>query len=91
MKPILLLALGLPLIAEADESQFRLKDGPGSEVVAAKCAICHSLDYIPMNSPFLDEAGWKKELDKMIQVMGAPVTEAEAPALLRYLNSSYGR
>jgi hypothetical protein len=90
MKRFLLLSLCLPLIAWGDESQIRLKDAPGRDLVGAKCAICHSLDYIPMNSPFLDAAGWEKELGKMVQ-LGAPVSENEAPILLRYLNSNYGR
>ncbi|MBS1212490.1 MAG: sorB [Proteobacteria bacterium] len=90
MRRLLLLSLCLPMIAWGDESRIRLKDAPGRDLVTAKCAICHSLDYIPMNSPFLDSAGWEKELDKMIK-LGAPVSESEAPLLLRYLNASYGR
>ena len=90
MKRLLCVALVLPLLATADESQIRLKEGPGRDLVIAKCAICHSLDYIPMNSPFLDPAGWQKEIEKMVK-LGAPVQEEDVPVLLRYLNSSYGR
>jgi hypothetical protein len=90
MKRLLRLALALPMFASADESLIRLNDAPGRDLVIAKCAICHSLDYIPMNSPFLDAAGWEKEIDKMIK-LGAPVQNEEVPVLLRYLNSSYGR
>lgn len=86
----LALALALPMIASADESRIRLVDAPGRDLVIAKCAICHSLDYIPMNAPSLDAAGWEKEIDKMIK-LGAPVQSEEIPVLLRYLNSSYGR
>ncbi len=91
MKRAILLLLSLPTIGWGDESQIRLKDGPGKDLVAAKCAICHSLDYIPMNSPFLDSAGWEKEVDKMVRVMGAPVKEDDVPTILNYLNSSYGK
>ena len=91
MKQALLFLLWLPMIGWGDESQIRLNDGPGKDLVTAKCAICHSLDYIPMNSPFLEPAGWEKEVDKMVKVMGAPVREDEAPTILNYLNSSYGK
>jgi len=80
----------MPMLASADESLVRLKEGPGKELVIGKCAICHSLDYIPMNSPFLDPADWEKEIDKMVK-LGAPIQADEIPVLLRYLNSNYGR
>ncbi|MBM4200541.1 MAG: cytochrome c [Gammaproteobacteria bacterium] len=90
MKRFLRLVLVLPMFAAADESLVRLKDGPGKDLVIGKCAICHSLDYIPMNSPFLDAAGWEKEIEKMVK-LGAPVQTDEVPVLLHYLNSHYGR
>ncbi len=37
--------------------------------------MCHSLDYIPMNSLFLDRKGWEGSVNKMIKVMGAPISE----------------
>ena len=87
----LLLLLNLPMAAPAGESEIRLKDGPGKDLVAARCSLCHSLDYIPMNSPFLDPKGWKKEVDKMVKAMGAPVAADEIPAILQYLDSRYGK
>ena len=90
MKRLLSLLVVMPMLASADESLVRLKEGPGKELVIGKCAICHSLDYIPMNSPFLDPAGWEKEIDKMVK-LGAPIQVDEIPVLLRYLNSNYGR
>lgn len=90
MKRLLAFLLWLPTTGSADEGQIRLKEGPGRDLVVSRCAICHSLDYIPMNSPFLDPAGWEKEVDKMIKVMGAPIGPDEVPVLLRYLNSRYG-
>jgi len=90
MTRLLIVSLCLPIIALGEESSIRLKDAPGRELVAAKCAICHSLDYIAMNSPFLDLTGWEKELDKMVK-LGAPISENETPILLRYLKSQYGR
>ena len=37
--------------------------------------MCHSLDYIPMNSVFLDRKGWEASVTKMMKVMGAPIGE----------------
>lgn len=86
---LLCVCLGLSMPAFGDEGQVQLADDEGKDLVVARCAICHSLDYIPMNSPFLDAAGWAKELDKMIK-FGAPVSDAELPVILRYLNANYG-
>ena len=51
-----LLGTSLVLVAGAfsDEDAIQLKSGAGVEVVQANCAACHSLDYVQMNSPFLD-------------------------------------
>jgi len=59
--------------AAAQEQAITLKPGPGLDKVQANCSACHSLDYIPMNSPFLNAAGWTAEVTKMIKAMGAPI------------------
>jgi mono/diheme cytochrome c family protein len=76
--------------ADADESRVRLTAAAGSELVQARCAICHSLDYIPMNSPFLTRTGWEAEVRKMIKAMGAPIAEAEVAPIVDYLTAHYG-
>ena len=76
--------------AGADESRVRLAVAAGSELVQARCAICHSLDYIPMNSPFLTRSGWDAEVRKMIKVMGAPIAEPEVAPIVDYLTAHYG-
>ena len=54
--------------------------------------MCHSLDYIPMNSLFLDRKGWEASVTKMIKVMGAPIPEADdAAAIVDYLARNYGK
>lgn len=77
--------------ASADEGQVRLKDAPDRDVVAANCVMCHSLDYIQMNSPFLDRKGWEAVVNKMVKVMGAPVGEADGRKIVDYLSAQYGR
>jgi hypothetical protein len=76
--------------ATGDESRVRLAKDPGSDLVRARCAICHSLDYIPMNSPFMTRTGWEAEVRKMIKVMGAPVAEGEVAPIVDYLAAHYG-
>jgi mono/diheme cytochrome c family protein len=85
--PLLLLALP----ALADESAVRLKDGAGRQLVEANCVMCHSLDYIQMNSVFLDRKGWEASVNKMIKAMGAPVAENDVKAIVDYLASRYGK
>ena len=89
-----LAALAMSLAAatvHADESTIQLAQAEGVERVQAACAICHSLDYIMMNSPFQDRAGWEKTVNKMVKVMGAPIVPEDAVVIVDYLEKHYGR
>jgi cytochrome c5 len=77
--------------ATGGESEVVLKDGPGKNQVVAHCAMCHSLDYITMNAAILDQAGWEKTVDKMINVMGAPIDPADRKVIIEYLGRNYGQ
>jgi mono/diheme cytochrome c family protein len=85
------LALLLPATALADEGQIALKDAPGRDLVLANCVMCHSVDYIPMNSVFLDRKGWEGSVGKMIKVMGAPIAPEDAKQIVEYLVVNYGK
>ena len=74
----------------ADEQAIELKKAPGLDKVEANCEACHSLDYIQMNSPFLNAAGWDAEVTKMIKAFGAPIDDADAKAIADYLAKNYG-
>ena len=91
MKKILLAGMLLCTPAMADESKIVLKDAPGRNVVAANCNTCHSLDYIPVNSVFLDRKGWEGSVNKMIKVMGAPIKEEDVQKIVDYLAGQYGK
>jgi hypothetical protein len=91
MRILLIFALLCALPAFAGEGDFRLKDAPGQEFIAANCSMCHSLDYIQMNSPILDRKGWEGSVNKMIKVMGAPIAEADIQKIVDYLASQYGK
>jgi sulfite dehydrogenase (cytochrome) subunit B len=85
-----LLAFAPRAVAE-DETGIVLTEGPGHDQVRAACSMCHSLDYIVMNSPFQDKAGWEKTVTKMVKVFGAPLTAEESAAIVAYLERYYGR
>lgn len=80
------LATGL---VDAGEEAIKLRAAPGSDVVAARCAVCHSLDYVEMNAPVMDRAGWQKSVRKMIDQFGAPIDEEDARRILDYLAENY--
>lgn len=87
---LLLAALaGAWVAARADEDAIQLRDGSWRDLTAARCAICHSLDYIPGNAPVLDRVGWQKVIQKMRDRFGAPITDEEAQEILDYLAGSY--
>ena len=77
-------------VAHGGEQDIRLKDGPAAEAVRANCSICHSLDYIQMNSPFMKKAAWQATVNKMVKVMGAPIGSEDIPAIVDYLVKNYG-
>jgi sulfite dehydrogenase (cytochrome) subunit B len=75
--------------APAREVDLTLKAGPGRDVAASHCVICHSLEYIPANAPAMDRAAWQKTVQKMRERFGAPMSDAEAQAILDYLSAEY--
>jgi hypothetical protein len=85
-----LLMVAAAAAAAADESRIHLKDDPDAATVRAACSVCHSPDYIEMNSRFLKRSGWEAEVNKMIKVMGAPIPESEVPRIVDYLTRNYG-
>jgi mono/diheme cytochrome c family protein len=85
-----LLSALLMVPALADEQPIDLKKAPGLDAVEGNCAACHSLDYVEMNSPFLNAAGWDAEVHKMITLFGAPISDADAKAIADYLKANYG-
>jgi mono/diheme cytochrome c family protein len=81
-----LLALAAILLAtQAPEAQA-LPDGPGSEILKARCVSCHQVDLI--TSQRLSLTGWTRELDKMIR-WGATVDAAERDPLQSYLAANF--
>ncbi len=91
MKKLVFVLLFAPIFTLALEEKVRLKDAPNRDLVEANCVACHSLDYIQMNSPFLDRKGWEASVNKMIKVFGAPIKEEDAQKIVEYLSKYYGK
>ena len=85
-----LISLAAASCAWAQESKVVLKDAPGKDKVM-QCVACHSLDYIQMNSHFLDKAGWTASVNKMINVFGAPIPKEDVEPIADYLAQNYGK
>lgn len=77
--------------AAAGEAGVTLAAGEGRALVERHCILCHSLDYIQMNSVFLDRKGWEASINKMIKVMGAPLPPEDVAPVVDYLTRHYGK
>ena len=84
-------ALALAIPAHAGEEKVKLQDGAGVQVVRNNCVACHSLDYSPLNSPFLDQKGWEAVVTKMVKAFGAPIKPEDQGPIAEYLARHYGK
>jgi sulfite dehydrogenase (cytochrome) subunit B len=85
----LLIALLLATTPALAEDQVALKPGPGQDVVSTSCSVCHTLNYIRMNSTFLSPDTWKAEVTKMRDAFGAPIDDDSANTIVNYLSTNY--
>ena len=76
--------------AQAEEKPVAINNAPGKDPVEGNCAACHSLDYIGTNSPYMNRKTWDAEVNKMINVFGAPIQPADAKTIVDYLVKNYG-
>ncbi|MBI4165203.1 MAG: cytochrome c [Acidobacteria bacterium] len=72
-----------------DNPTAKLKPGPGVDAVEANCTSCHSTDYI-VRQPGGDTQRWQDEVNTMIKVFGATVSDEEVKVVVNYLANSYG-
>ena len=71
------------------EDVVTLKPGPDLDVVTTTCSVCHTLNYIRMNSVFLTPDAWKAEVTKMQKAFGAPFDDDAAASIVKYLSATY--
>jgi hypothetical protein len=88
-----LLALGFVALAgpagAAPDETVTLRPGPGEDLTAGLCMICHSLEYIPANAPAMNRGAWQKSIQKMRERFGAPISDQQAQQILDYLAANY--
>jgi hypothetical protein len=63
--------------------------GPGSDAANNNCLACHSADMV-LNQPALTKQAWEAEVTKMVNVYKAPVSAADAAAVVDYLARTKG-
>jgi len=86
---VLLSALLLPGAAQAQRAKpAGFPDGPGKEVLVAKCFQCHAPTMWQDHRQ--DRRGWESVLYRMVG-RGALWTEDEIKTMADYLASAYGR
>ena len=68
---------------------FDLADGPNRDKAAGFCAICHGVEYIPMQ-PKMSKAQWAATVTKMVKAFGAPIPQEDADRISEYLAGAYG-
>jgi cytochrome c5 len=69
--------------------QTELAQGEGKDKAATLCNICHSVDYITMQ-PKGSKTQWSSTVAKMRKVFGAPMSDADADVIIKYLSEQYG-
>jgi cytochrome c5 len=74
---------------ELPKITVQLKEGDGKAKTEAYCGVCHSLDYITMQ-PKVSKAQWTATVNKMINVMAAPIPRPDAQVVIDYLAEFYG-
>ena len=80
-----------PVSYKLPDETAAFKPGPNLEVVMNNCTGCHSADYIatqPRGPKFKNDF-WKAEVNKMIKVYGAPISDADIPRIVEYLAATY--
>ena len=63
--------------------------GDKADAINNNCVACHSAGMV-LNQPSLKKAVWSNEVHKMIAVYKAPVSAADADAVIAYLAATKG-
>ena len=66
------------------EENVVMPEGPGRGMLLTACVVCHTPRYV-LDQPGLSRKAWQAEIDKMRSAYGAPISDADAPAILEYL------
>jgi mono/diheme cytochrome c family protein len=64
--------------------------GEKADAINNNCVACHSAGMV-LNQPALTKAAWTGEVHKMIAIYKAPVSAADADAVVAYLVATKGQ
>ncbi len=80
-----------PLTIELPADTATFKPGPNLDTVQGNCASCHSPDYVVTQPRDVKDkkAFWTVEVNKMINLYGAPIQKDDVPKIVEYLSTSY--
>jgi mono/diheme cytochrome c family protein len=67
-----------------------LPPGPGQDVFATQCVICHSARYV-LNQPAFPRKTWTAEVHKMVKGYGAPIVPEQEKEIVDYLVTWHGK
>jgi sulfite dehydrogenase (cytochrome) subunit B len=67
-----------------------LPPGPGQDVFATQCVICHSARYV-LNQPAFPRKTWTAEVHKMVKGYGAPILPQQETEIVNYLVTWHGK
>jgi hypothetical protein len=62
----------------------QMPPGPNLEAFQSHCLLCHSARYVT-TQPRFSRTVWEKEVKKMVDVYGAPITPPEQQQIVEYL------
>jgi mono/diheme cytochrome c family protein len=97
--PVFLLAVGSASLLAAQrraphtlpaEVPVALPAAVGSELTAAHCGACHSIDYLVTQPRGMGATFWQSSVAKMRLVYGAEMSDEEATIITRYLARAFG-
>jgi hypothetical protein len=75
-------------VAAYPQYRAELAEGDGRAETESFCSLCHSTRYITMQPP-LPAAAWETEVIKMRKMFGAPIPDASAALVIKYLQAHY--
>lgn len=67
--------------------EVTLPDGPGKDLIAKDCVLCHGLDRVAAAKR--SQQGWTDIVHRMV-FLGAPVSGDEEKTVLSYLDDKFG-
>lgn len=80
-----------PIAYRLPNETAAFRPGPNLDLVQKNCTGCHSADYVAIQprGPKFKEEFWKAEVNKMINVYGAPIEQADVGKIVDYLARTY--